>query len=226
MSITEESKRTREQFKLFKKTIRYEGKDAVITVKVRFDDQCGNGHNSFSITGDITTPSSRNSGVSGCIHDEIAKHFPYLAPFIKWHLCSTDGPMHYVANTIYHASDRDCFGLQKDESRQIKNGKTKLPAWQLVSIDAEGNEVPIYKLPKYIDAEVAPPCEFRLEWRPWCRVGEGKERNLDAARHCAIWPEATDEDLLSPDLKTKLEARLPQLLAEFREAMEFLGFTW
>lgn len=39
----------------------------------------------------------------GCIHDEVAKHFPELAHLIKWHLSSTDGPMHYVANTVYWA---------------------------------------------------------------------------------------------------------------------------
>ena len=42
---------------------------------------------------------------------------------------------------------------------------------------------------------------------------EGKERELDAARRVAIWPEATDEELTAPDLKGRLEARLPALLA-------------
>jgi hypothetical protein len=40
-----------------------------------------------------------------CLHDEIAKAFPELAKYIKWHLCSTDGPMHYVANTVFHADE-------------------------------------------------------------------------------------------------------------------------
>jgi len=37
------------------------------------------------------------------LHDEIGKHFPELAPFLKWHLMSSDAPMHYVANARYWA---------------------------------------------------------------------------------------------------------------------------
>lgn len=95
-------------------------------------------------------------GSGGCIHGEIAKHFPALAPFVKWHLCSSDGPLHYVANTVYLAGNRE----------------------------------------------------------------------LDAARRAAIWPDATDEDLTAPGLEQRLEARLPALLAEFRNAVESLGFVF
>lgn len=74
-----------------------------ITAHVRHDDSCRKGHNSFAITGDIRRAEGgywvEDSG--GCVHDEIRTHFPELAPFIKWHLTSTDGPMHYVANTMY-----------------------------------------------------------------------------------------------------------------------------
>jgi hypothetical protein len=75
-----------------------------ITAHVRYDDECGNKHNSFSITGTI----DRSNGVGrwvddagGCIHEEVAKHFPELKPFIKWHLTSSDGPMYYIENTLY-----------------------------------------------------------------------------------------------------------------------------
>lgn len=38
----------------------------------------------------------------GCIHDVITKHFPELAPSIRWHLSDLmTGPMHYVANAVY-----------------------------------------------------------------------------------------------------------------------------
>jgi len=134
-----------------------------ITAHVRYDDECGNGHNTFSIT--ATTDEKRGGQwrdySGGCCHDEIAKHFPELAPFIKWHLVSSDGPMHYVANTVYHASS--------DES---------------------------------------------------------KGRRLDFARSSAVWPDATDEDLTAPGLKQRLLARLPALMAEFKAAMESLGFTF
>jgi hypothetical protein len=55
---------------------------------------------------------------------------------------------------------------------------------------------------------------------------EGKSRELSAARDSAIWPDATDEDLTAPGLEERLKARLPALLAEFRQAVESLGFIW
>lgn len=81
------------------------GAGAMITVQVRYDDQCGNGHNTFSITADVVTPASkRRNDVQACgmLHDDIEKKFPILAPFLKFHLCSSDGPMYYVENTVYH----------------------------------------------------------------------------------------------------------------------------
>ncbi len=80
------------------------GRTYKITAEVRYDDQCGNGHNSFSITAEIYCRGALGSwqeGSFGCCHDEVAKHFPELVPFIKWHLTSSDGPMHYVENTLY-----------------------------------------------------------------------------------------------------------------------------
>lgn len=75
-----------------------------ITVGVRHDDECGNGHNSFAITATIDEKLGNGRWVDhmgGCCHEEVAKHFPELAPLIKWHLTSTDEPMHYIANTLY-----------------------------------------------------------------------------------------------------------------------------
>lgn len=89
------------------------GKGARLAVEIRFDDDCGNGHNSFAVTGEIRTPREWLAG--GCLHDEIAAVFPELAPLIRWHLCSTDGPMHYIANAVYLAGDRDCNGKRKGE---------------------------------------------------------------------------------------------------------------
>ena len=132
------------------------GETYKLTATVRYDDQCGNGHNSFGITG--AQYRKRRNGTweedcFGCMHETIIKHFSELAPYIKWHLCSSDGPMHYLANTTYHAMSG----------------------------------------------------------------------NLDHARSTAIWPDATLEDLQDQD---KLEARLPGLLEEFKQAVESLGFTF
>lgn len=100
------SKLTREQKKKYgPRTIESKyGKGAWITALVRYDDDCGNGHNSFSITGEVVTPASKRRHdieAGGMLHDDIARLFPELAPFLKWHLTSTDGPMHYGANTVY-----------------------------------------------------------------------------------------------------------------------------
>ncbi len=211
---------TTQQYKSFgpRKVTGY-GADAWMTVKVRFDDQCGNGHNTFSITADVVTAASKRRND---MHDEIVKWFPSLEPLIKWHLCSTDGPMHGIANTIYHASDRDHWGLRKGEFRQHtsrgqqNDGVAGVPHWELAVPEVAARHV--YAADK--------PAPITLEWRPSGITGEGKDRELDAARRCAIWPEATDEDLTAPGLKERLEARMPALLVEFRAAIESLGFTW
>lgn len=198
-----------------------------ITAKVRYDDHCGNGHNSFSITATIDQNERgiwRND-MGGCCHDEVAKHFPQLAPFIKWHLTSSDGPMHYVENTVYQAGNRDHWGLMKGEFRQhTSRGKYQadgiegVPHWELQF--PEGYKADVYAAEK--------PAPVTLEWVPSGITGEGKERDLDAARRCAVWPDATDEELTQPReaLEAALLARLPALMAEFKQAVESLGLTY
>jgi hypothetical protein len=108
---------------IVKKTFRKELSDgSVLVASVRFDDECKNGHNTFTIMADLYEKTRRNGEQSsesdyvvnsrgkkryltscGCQHDLVAVHFPELAPLIKWHLTSTDGPTFYVADTVYHA---------------------------------------------------------------------------------------------------------------------------
>lgn len=132
------------------------GKGATITAHIRYDDSCRNGYNTFSITADIVTPASKRRNdieAGGYLHEEIAKVFPELIPYIKWHLVSSDGPMHYTANTTY-----------------------------------------------------------------WANQG-----NLENARSCAVWPQASLEELRDT---ITLNERLPQLLEEFKTAVESLGFVF
>ena len=95
------------------------GPGRIMKVDLRFDDACHNGHNTFAITAYITHPGTREArgdwDACGCLHDEIRQYFPELAHLIPWHGCTTDGPLHYVANTLYLAGDRDCNGKRKGE---------------------------------------------------------------------------------------------------------------
>lgn len=91
------------------------GPRALIKAEIRFDDKCRNGHNSFAITGEIYIPGAQDCEACGCIHAEIAQAFPELAHLIRWHLNNSDGPMHYIANAVYAASDRDHRGKAAGE---------------------------------------------------------------------------------------------------------------
>jgi hypothetical protein len=166
------------QHKNYKKTWKdTTGQKWTITAQVRHDDQCGNGHNSFAITGNIFK--GGEDYIGGCIHKDIAEHFPELAPFIRFHLYNTEGgPMHYLANTIYLAGERDCHGLLKGEFRQhLSRGK-----YQAEGIEGVPNwELKINGLPKnndiYATGKPDAPT-ITAEWVPSGRTGEGKERQL------------------------------------------------
>ena len=272
--ITAESTLTKQQYKSFgPKAIRGWGAGAAIWAHVRYDDECGNGHNSFAITGTIRVPKQKDCAACGCLHEEIEKAFPELAPLIKWHLCSSDGPMYYVANTVYHASDRDYNGKLAGEpcsfthavqfgANPIKHKLSKSFSaflqeyrrgvggdfdFEVIRYDHENRPGDTYDFgPKYTFggyAEKWHECPFDTEPEALAFLkalqtcspsfleiptawSKGKTRELDAARHSAVWPEATDEELTAPGLKERLEARLPALLVDFRAAVESLGFTW
>ena len=200
---------TKNQKKTFSKDLPDNQK---IIAEVRFDDDCGNGHNTFSITGSIYEGKSREPIMCGCIHDEIREHFPELAPFIKFHLCSTDGPLHYLANTLYLAGDTDHWGLKKGEIQHLKGGKSQKPMWKLPYIKSE-----------WVHSDEKPPTPEPIDWEPVTRIGEGIEPDLEGARSVAIWEDATLEQLQDGEA---LAERLPALLDEFRKAVESLGFTY
>lgn len=93
------------QYEKFTKNIIYQGKSCIISAVLRYDDKCNNGHNTFSITGSIKGGEYRHYGYEinegGCIHDQISRFFPEFKHLIKYHLMSSKGPLHYIANTIY-----------------------------------------------------------------------------------------------------------------------------
>jgi len=190
-----------------------------VEATVRWDDKCGNGHNTFAITGRVWDVAHPEWGVGGCVHEGIAKAIPELAPFIKWHLFDPFGPMHYIANTVYHAGDRDYNGLKAGEKQHIRNGRTNQLCWILE---------PTTELEKYVDSDEYPTETATLRYVPWYRVGLGKARDLQAARNTAVWPEATDAELCQEpaELTKALEARLPKLIARFKKDLGKLGFEW
>jgi hypothetical protein len=166
------------------------------------------------------TVSSPHSG--GCQHELLARLWPEWAKYIKWHLTSTAGPMHYIANTLYHAGDRDYNGLREGERKQLVNGKTKLPVWHLVVRDKDGVEL---ENPMggqhWVDATECPKQIYTIAYEPVWIKGEGKKRELAYARSSAVWPEATDEELSLPreELEKLLVARHQGLMDEFRRDM-------
>jgi len=268
-----ESILTKNQKKVYGwKVYQEDGQTYRIKATVRYDDECGNGHNSFSITGKTERKGGNGRWYEdsiGCVHDKIKEHFPELAPFIKWHLFDSTGPMHYIANTVYHAGNRDCWGKLKGEVKSyalsIKFGdfpitfshKEKFLLWlekeapkfdfEVLAIEHVNRAGDSYRFgPKYTFggfADVWHDCPFDSEPEAlqflealkkypvqFVRVpdswGEGKERDLDAARSCAVWPEATDEELCAPDLKERLIARQEALVSDFRKDVESLGLVF
>jgi hypothetical protein len=200
----------------FKATRYYKenGRSYRITAEVRFDDECRNGHESFAITADIREAEGKywREYMGGCCHDEIAKRFPEFAPLIKWHLCSTDGPMHYPANALYHA---------------LEHGATR--AWVYYTGPRPtdplglGDDSTRERLLCYLDADKAREAEGKPGYRVHWDEKTVKVANLDHARSCAIWPDATIEQVRD---KAQLGARLPDLLARFKAAMIACGFVY
>lgn len=264
----------------------YNGGKSKLVVELRFDDNPENGHNTFAATATEYEKDKRGHwrGIAGgCMHEEIAKIFPEFAQLLPWHLVSTDGPMHYLANTVYMAGDRDHWGRRAGEpsawehfvyfgnspvSHQIgakfysflqsrmtqdQDGghyvNREHGEFRVVAIAYEERTGQSYKFgPKYTLVGFGDKwheCPFRSEIEAQefaaglntCRVlfvenatafSDGKARDLTAARSIAVWPDATDEELMQePEaLKEALAARLPVLLAQFRKDMESCGFQW
>ncbi len=195
-----------------KKVIKYINDD-VLVINLRYDDECKNGHNTFSITAnlydcdfisyEVCYPNKKGNnrylGACGCLHDEIIKHAPEFAHLIKWHLVSEHEPLHYIANSLYHAA-----------SYPPKN------AWIYYQVKDTLHLADKEILLRYTDRKTAEKAEklpgYRVQWDE----KTAKESNLAAARNCAIWPEAK----LSDFTELALRMRLPKLMEEFNKDMK------
>lgn len=264
-----ESKLTKKQVKTFEKML---PNNRRIIAKVRYDDECGNGHNSFAITGTIYSSQistiDRYHETGGCIHEDIAEHFPELAPLLKWHLTSSDGPMHYIANTTYHARTCDTEGAKVGEpvkfEERLQFGDFPMTFKEpskgffefLKGCKSDFSDLVIEPVEhiksKGSDYDFSPKYTFQgfsVAWH-YCPFDSGNEAyeflqalqsygaiftqkpvawakavepNIEAARSCAVWPEATLEQLQD---KKALADRLPALMAEFKRDIESLGFEY
>lgn len=103
----------RAQTKEYKGSFSSDGKTFYVKANVSFDDRLGNGHNTFSITGEVREKGTRKPYLYGCCHEEIAKAIPELRPYIKWHLCNSDGPLYYIQNGLYLLENEDTEGFAR-----------------------------------------------------------------------------------------------------------------
>ena len=199
-------------------------------VAARYGDYCRNGINALHVSFLVCMAGTTRESEHYSLDDAPKWVLDALEPYRwleVWQGCTTAGPWYYIENTLHYITTRDSSGLEKGQYRQIHNGKTGLPSWHMVVIDPDGVEMPAYAINHlYPDSEEKPAGLWRIEWRPWYRIGEGKSPELDAARRLTIWLDATDDDLLAPGLEQRLKDRLPALLEEFRGVVEKYGFVW
>jgi len=174
----------------------YPGEDLYVNAHVRFNDDCRNGHNSLGVTGTVVDETGKWVSC-GCCHSEIRAAFPELSELIKYHLCSTDGPMHYLANTLYHARG---ISEKQDKWWFHLNGERV----KLVGVK-ERNQ--LERIHKGDSTAVFKDHPNPLAIKP----------NLGAARRVAIWPDATLEQLSDEE---QLKARLPEILAGLRQELQ------
>lgn len=187
---------------------KYKGQKVDLIIELKYDDDCGNGHNTFSITGTLYKAGKRRDSaiiICGCIHEVISELAPAFKKYIKWHLMSSDEPLHYIENTIYHASKIEKYNYYvylKDEEEEIDKLLCMTDERHARNIRMKyGQNITIKKKPEL----------------------SNKEPDLEKARASAIAPDATLEQLQD---KEWLKERLPKLLEEFKAAMEELGFKY
>ena len=208
---------TKKQTKTFRSSsfVDQYGDTMKIECTIRYDDQCGNGHNSFSITGSVyrinQSWSSQNPETCGCIHDDIKRAFPELEKYIKWHGINSNGPSFYIANTMYHARQHSAKMCHIVTLGAAKKLTTCLKYTEITNaqkcIDEIHESTGLKKelISIHVDEKTA------------------KESDIEAARDTAIWPDATLEQLNNKDA---LEARLPALIEEFKLVIEELGMVY
>lgn len=161
----------------------------------------GNRQPSFSITGEILTPSKRAPGTylkeplaCGCIHEDIAKHLPHLKPLIIWHLTAQNvEPMHYAPNTEYWMELHCGVSEWQNNNHYLRDGRT---FWDI--------------LVDHTKAEV---------------VGDVDELKM-LAMQFDLHSRGDADTAIRRDLKKWLADRLPKVQHEFDKTMHAFGVQY
>jgi hypothetical protein len=254
---------TRNQKKTIRKTVKdsklypeYNGK--TLKIKIRYDDECNNGRNSFAITGEC----GGDNGIMGCIHEFIEEQAPEFSHLIKWHLCSSDEPMYYLANSLYHVKEVKANTVVRFYDERIKfdnipfTFKLTKRLKEFLATYQRGDDINIIAL-KHPDINKEGKYQYGdnytfnnclIDWykslfsnereaqemaqalklynydivRTVSSYEDEKKPNLEAARSTAIWEDAELEDFT----EEKLKSRLPELMKQFRLAIESLDFIY
>jgi hypothetical protein len=88
----------------------FKGQGGRFEICISYDKgAAANTSNYFAITRDF-------DGVTGPLGEEQAREFwPEIAHLVKWHLCEDGVPLHYIANTLYHAGEGN-FALARSSA--------------------------------------------------------------------------------------------------------------
>jgi len=102
--------------KTYRKVI--DGTDTKLIVTAKLADDCGNGHEDFSVTGDGYEKGARGSyreAFGGCCHDAIKKCTRLFDTLIDLHLCDFNGaPVYPHGNGYYYLCNLRKFGGPHD----------------------------------------------------------------------------------------------------------------
>lgn len=147
-------------------------------VEIRYGDPCGNGHNRLTLRADGP-------------REWIAQTWPELAHLVKWDGVGTDGPMHYLANTLWHSG-------QTRAEAEAKSARIEGVA--LMQPDPDRRAALMREARSLRERANGMPAGVTAE-------------ELASAQRCACAPGASWVQLQS---RAWLKERLPGLVAEFK----------
>lgn len=74
-------------------------------IHIRFNDECGNGHNTFTVTADVQRKTHVNHWkdcMGGCCHEHILSLCPHFKNLVHLHLSDQNGAPMYAAGNGFH----------------------------------------------------------------------------------------------------------------------------